>query len=162
MLETASHLFLSAHVSKGPSQDSPQFKPTARAAGGRCALDTLLGDSGYDAEHNHAYGRERLRIRSTVFPLNRRNAGRRQPKTKYRRQMKKRFRRRPRRSRYRRVYGQRWQIESGFSRQKRLLGSALRPPVAQPEERDPPAGVDAQPYAPCRLALGFRQSKTAS
>ncbi len=84
-----------------------------------------MGDSGYDAEHNHAYGRERLRIRSTVFPLNRRNAGRRQPKTKYRRQMKKRFRRRPRRSRYRRVYGQRWQIESGFSRQKRLLGSAL-------------------------------------
>ena len=27
VLETASHLFLSAHVSKGPSQDSPQFRP---------------------------------------------------------------------------------------------------------------------------------------
>ncbi len=40
--------------------------------------------------------------------------------------MRKRFRRRPRRARYRRVYGQRWQVESGFSRQKRLLGSALR------------------------------------
>ena len=39
--------------------------------------DTLLGDRGYDAEHNHAYGRERLKIRSTVFPLNRRNSGRR-------------------------------------------------------------------------------------
>jgi hypothetical protein len=54
VLETASHLFLSAHVSKDPSQDSPQFKPTVRAAVGRCVLDTLLGDSGYDAEHNHA------------------------------------------------------------------------------------------------------------
>ena len=40
--------------------------------------------------------------------------------------MVRRFRRKPRRSRHRRVYGQRWQIECGFSRQKRLLGSALR------------------------------------
>jgi len=126
VLETASHLFLSAHVSRGPSQDSPQFKPAARAAAARCPLDTLLGDAAYDAEHNHAFGRERLRIRSTVFPLNRRNGGRRWPQTKYRRQMKKRFRRRHGRRRHRRVYGQRWQAESGFSRQKRLLGSALR------------------------------------
>ena len=126
MLETASHLFLSAHVSVGPSQDSPQFPPTVRAAAGRCALDTLLADSGYDAEHNHALGREDLGVRSTVIALNRRNAGRRWPKTKYRRQMQKRFRRRRRHRRHRRVYGQRWQIESGFSRKKRLLGSALR------------------------------------
>jgi hypothetical protein len=126
VLETASHLFLSAHVSKGPSQDSPQFPPAVRAAAGRCALDTLLGDSGYDAEHNHSLGRQELKIRSTVIALNRRNAGRCWPKTKYRRQMKKRFRRRRRRGRRRRVYGQRWQIESGYSRQKRLLGSALR------------------------------------
>jgi hypothetical protein len=40
--------------------------------------------------------------------------------------MRRRFRRRPRGSPYRRVYGQRWQIESGWSRTKRLLGSALR------------------------------------
>jgi hypothetical protein len=126
VLETASHLFLSAHVTRGPSQDSPQFKPAARPAVARCPLDTLLGDTAYDAEHNHVYGRERLKIRSTVFPLNRRNGGRRWPKSRYRRQMKKRFRRRPRRGRYRRVYGQRWQVESGFSRQKRLLGAALR------------------------------------
>jgi hypothetical protein len=124
--DTGSHLFLSAHVSRGPSQDSPQFKPAARAAQARCPLDTLLGDTAYDAEHNHAFGRDRLGIRSTVFPLNRRNGGRKRPKTPYRRQMVRRFRRKPRRSRHRRVYGQRWQIESGFSRHKRLLGSALR------------------------------------
>src|SRR5262249_39457188 len=122
----ASHLFLSGHVSKGPSQDSPQLKPVRRAACGRCRLDTLLGDSGYDAEHNHAYGRQRLKVRVTLFPLNRRNNGRPWPKTKYRRQMERRFRRGPRKSRSRRVYGQRWQVESGFSRNKRLLGSALR------------------------------------
>ena len=126
MLETASHLFLSAHVTKGPSQGSGQFKPAARAAARRCAIDTLLGDSGYDAEHNHAYARQRLGTRSSVIALNRRRRGRRWPKTRYRRQMVKRFRKRPRGSRHRRVYGQRWQVESGFSRNKRLLGSALR------------------------------------
>jgi transposase len=66
------------------------------------------------------------RVRSTLIPLNRRNTGRRWPKTRYRRQMVRRFRRKPRRSQYRRVYGQRWQVESGFSRNKRLSGSALR------------------------------------
>lgn len=126
VLETATHLFLSAVVSRGPGQDSVQFKPAVRPADSRCPLDTLLGDSAYDAEHNHAFGREGLRIRSTVFPLNRRNHGRKWPKTKYRRQMVKRFRKKPRRSRHRRVYGQRWQVESGFSRLKRILGSALR------------------------------------
>jgi hypothetical protein len=113
-------------VSRGPSQDSPQFKPTVRAACGRCPVDTLLGDGAFDAEHNHALARQRLGVRSTVFPLNRRNTGRKWPKTRYRRQMVRRFRREPRGSKHRRVYGQRWQIESGFSRQKRLLGSALR------------------------------------
>jgi hypothetical protein len=38
----------------------------------------------------------------------------------------RRFRRPPKRSRSRRVYGPRWQIESGFSRSKRFLGSTLR------------------------------------
>jgi transposase len=89
-------------------------------------LDTPPGDGGYDAGRHHAYGRGRLKVRSTVFPLNRRNHGRRRPKTRYRRRMHQRFRRRPRGSRSRRVYGRRRRIESGWSRQKRPLGSALR------------------------------------
>jgi Transposase DDE domain len=76
VLETRSHLFLSAHVSRGPSQDSPQFKPTVRAAVGRCPIDTLLADGAFDAEHNHALARRRLGIRGTLIPLNRRNSGR--------------------------------------------------------------------------------------
>jgi transposase len=39
--------------------------------------------------------------------------------------MVKRFRKKPKGSRHRRVYGQRWQAESAFSRHKRRLGSAL-------------------------------------
>jgi hypothetical protein len=126
VLEARSHLFLSARVSRGPSQDSSQFKPTARAAADHGPIDTLLADGAFDAEHNHAYARERLGIRATVIPLNRRNSGRKWPRSRYRRQMVKRFRKKPRGSRHRRVFGQRWQIESGFSRNKRLLGSALR------------------------------------
>lgn len=126
VLETRSHLFLSAHVGRGPSQDSPQFEPAVRAAAGRGPIDPLLADGAFDAEHNHAPARERLGIRSTVIPLNRRNGGRKRPKTRYRRQRVKRFREEPRGSRHRRVHGQRWQVESGCSRNKRLMGSALR------------------------------------
>jgi transposase len=123
-------------VTRGPGQDSPQFRPAARAAAKACPIDTLLADGGYDAEHNHAYARLTLKIRSTVIRLNRRNHGRRRPKTEYRRQMVRRFRKKPRGSRHRRVYGQRWQIESGFSRQKRLLGSALRARLWASQKRE--------------------------
>ena len=79
--------------------------------------DRVLADAAYDAERNHATAREDWRIRSTVIRINRR--GRRKwPRTKYRRQMRRRF--------HKRKYGQRWQAESCFSRHKRLLGDALR------------------------------------
>ena len=88
--------------------------------------DRVLADAAFDSEASHRYCREELGVRSTVIPLNRRGRGRKWPRTRYRRQMVKRFRKRPRGSRYRRVYGQRWQAESAFSRHKRLLDSALR------------------------------------
>ena len=91
-------------------------------------LARLLGDTGYDSEGNHRLCRQRLGIRSTVIPLNRRNTGRRWPKTKYRRQMKRRF--------LKGVYGQRWQVESVISRHKRLLGSALRARDYQAQKRE--------------------------
>jgi transposase len=81
------------------------------------SFDRVLADAGYDAEHNHVLCRKRLGIRSTVIPARKRNT-RKWPKAKYRRQMKKCF--------HKRVYGQRWQVESAISRNKRLLGSALR------------------------------------
>jgi hypothetical protein len=77
----------------------------------------VLGDAAFDSEANHCLARENLGVRSTVIPLNRRNRGRQWPKTMYRRQMRKGF---PKRK-----YGQRWQVESAYSRHKRQLGSAL-------------------------------------
>ena len=115
---TASHFLTSATVTLGPSNDSPQFRPSLRQASLVVSWDRVLGDAAFDSEENHRLAREDLGVRSTVIPLNRRNRGRKWPKTKYRRQMKRRF--------AKRKYGQRWQVESAFSRHKRLLGSALR------------------------------------
>jgi len=82
-------------------------------------FDRLLGDKGYDAEHNHVLARKELKIPSTIIAVKRNTNGTRQwPKSKYRRQLKKNF--------PKRVYGQRWQVESVFSRNKRLLGSSLK------------------------------------
>jgi transposase len=115
---TASHFFISATVSTGPSNDGPQFAPAMKKAALFISWDRVLGDAAFDSEANHRLCREELGIRSTVIPINRRCQGRKWPKTKYRRQMKRRF--------HRRKYGQRWQAESAFSRHKRLLGPALR------------------------------------
>jgi hypothetical protein len=117
VLHTHSHLMLGAVPGVGPSQDSPDFTPAMRQAAGLIAIDTALGDAGYDAEHNHHLCRDDLGIRQTVIRLNRRNTGRRWPKTRYRRAMRHRF--------PKPIYNQRWHAESGFSQHKRRLGSAL-------------------------------------
>jgi hypothetical protein len=114
---TASHFFTSATVSTGPSNDGPQFAPAMKRAALFVSWDRVLGDAAFDSEANHRLCREELGVRSTVIPINKRAHGRQWPKTKYRRQMKRRF--------HRRKYGQRWQAESAFSRHKRLLGPAL-------------------------------------
>jgi Transposase DDE domain len=123
--DTASHFFAGATVSTGPSNDSPQLRPAMAQASLVITWDRVLADAAFDAEEHHRYCREELGVRSTVIPLNRRGQGRKWPKTRYRRQMVKRFRKKPRKSRSKRVYGQRWQAESAFSRHKRRLGSSL-------------------------------------
>jgi hypothetical protein len=115
--DTGSHFFTAATVSMGPGNDSPLFAPAMRQASLVVTWDRVLADAAFDSEENHRLCREDLGVRSTAIPLNRRNQGRKWPKTKYRRQMKKRF---PKRK-----YGQRWQAESAFSRHKRRLGPAL-------------------------------------
>ena len=124
--DTKSHFFAGATVATGPSNDSPQLRPVMAQASLAVTWDRVLADAAFDSEAHHRYCRGDLGVRSTVIPLNRRGHGRKWPKTRYRRQMVKRFRKKPRGSRHRRVFGQRWQAESAFSRHKRLLGSALR------------------------------------
>jgi hypothetical protein len=126
--DTRSHFFTAATVSTGPSNDGPQFAPALNQAALILSWDRVLGDAAFDSEANHRLCREELGIRSTVIPINRRSQGRKWPKTKYRRQMKRRF---PKRK-----YGQRWQAESAFSRHKRRLGSALHGRSQPARERE--------------------------
>ncbi len=128
VVHTRSHLIFAAVPDIGPSQDSPGFTPAMRQAAGLVAIDTALGDAGYDAEHNHRLCREELGVRQTVIRLNRRNTGRRWPKTRYRRAMRRRF--------PRPLYNQRWHAESGFSQHKRRLGSALTARRREAQDRE--------------------------
>lgn len=113
----ATHLLIDVVVSDGPSQDAPFFKKILPLAHRRLALDCVLADAGYDAESNHVFARRTLGIRSSVIDLNRRG-GRRWAKTRYRRQMYRRF--------HRVKYRNRTQIESVISRFKRRLTASLR------------------------------------
>jgi hypothetical protein len=132
---TTSHLIAAAEVAVGPTNESPFFDDLVGEAGQHALWDRLLADAAYASEANHETARL-YGVRSAVIPLNRRGAGRKWPKTRYRRQMVRRFRKKPKGSRHRRVYGQRWQAESVFSRNKRRLGAALRACSEAARERE--------------------------
>jgi hypothetical protein len=91
VLQTYSHLIIGAVTGIGPSQDSPDVTPVTpvmRQASSIMAFDTVLADTGFDAEHNHRLCREELGVTRSVIALNRRNMGRRWPKTLYRRALR--------------------------------------------------------------------------
>jgi hypothetical protein len=122
--DTASHFLAGATVTTGPSNDSPQFRPVLAQASLAIDWDRVLADAAFDSEAHHAYARDELGIRSSAIPINTRGHDG-PPGGEYRGQMARRFAPRPEGSRSRRVFGQRWQAESAFSRHKRRLGSAL-------------------------------------
>jgi transposase len=130
--DTQTHLFAGCIVSRGPSNDSPEFAPVVIQASQFVQFDQLLADAAYDGEHNHRLCRERLGIVETIIPLNTcgraKRRSRKWPKGKYRRQMKEHF--------DKEQYNQRLHIESAFSQNKRLLGSALRARTDQSRERE--------------------------
>jgi transposase len=117
VFHTTTHLIAGIVAGLGPSQDSPQFPEAMTQAASLLRLKRVVADKAYDAEHNHVLCRRTLGIGSTIIPINPRNTGRRWPKSYYRRQMKKHF--------ASHKYRLRAQAESGFSRHKRRLGSAL-------------------------------------
>ncbi|MFC1765061.1 transposase [Planctomycetota bacterium] len=112
-----SHMFACCIVTRGPSNDSPEFSPAMMQASRHIRFAAILADAGYDGEHNHRLCRERLKIPKTYIALNKRRS-RKWPKSTFRRQMKTQF--------DKELYNQRWQVESAFSQHKRILGSALR------------------------------------
>lgn len=114
--DTRTHLIAACIVSRGPSLDFPYLPKVMEEANRRMKFDQVLADAGYDSETNHYFCREVLGIRSTVIAYNRRRT-RNRPTGKYRSQMACDF--------DKKAYNNRWQVESVFSRNKRLLGSSL-------------------------------------
>lgn len=114
--DTHTHLIAGCIVTRGPSYDFGLFNKVVRQACKQLTFARILADAGYDSEANHRLGREILGIH-TIIALNARGFTK-TPNTPYRAEMKRDFEKE--------TYNRRWQVESVFSRNKRLLGSALR------------------------------------
>jgi len=115
--DTKTHLIAGCIVTRGPSLDFPNLPKLMKEADKQVKFDQLLADAGYDSEDNHCFCREFLGIRSTIIAYNPRRS-QKLPTARYRREMATHF--------DKKAYNNRWQVESVFSRHKRLLGSALR------------------------------------
>ena len=120
VVDTRSHLFLAAVVDRGPKPDDAEFHAVVRQARRRQRFVFLLGDCGYDAEPHHRFLRHDLHVQGIIPPT--RGRPRKNPHQppggRYRATLARRW--------PKKLYGQRWQIETGFSMVKRLLGSAVR------------------------------------
>lgn len=125
--EINTHLIAGCIVTRGPSMDFPNLKKVMYQSQRYIRFDKLLADAGYDSEANHEFCRRKLNICSTIISYNSRGTSK-LPSSKYRLQMATDF--------DRQSYGQRWQVESVFSRHKRLLGSALRNRTSQSREKE--------------------------
>ena len=110
------YLILAAEAMTGPYPDDPQFEPVVRRAHARVPFDCMLVDAGCDSEFSHELVREELGAMS-IIPATRGRITPRPPKGRYRREMRLHF---PRKR-----YGQRWQIESTYSQDKRRFGSQI-------------------------------------
>ena len=124
---TDTYLFACCIVTRGPSNDSPEFIPALRQASQCVHFTRMLADAGYDGEHNHRLCHEELGINQCIIALNKRR-GRKWPKSPYRRLMKEHF--------PKDIYNQRWHVESAISQNKRILGSALRARSEHSRERE--------------------------
>ena len=114
--DTRTHLIASCIVTRGPGYDFGLFEDAVREACKQLRFKRILADGGYDSEANHSIAREVFRVEAIIKPNLR--GFKTKPHGTYRRQMKENF--------DKKAYNNRWQIESVFSRNKRLLGSALR------------------------------------
>jgi transposase len=119
---------MGSHVTQGPSADYSEFAPVLTDAVSHMPIHRVIADMGYDSEKNHEFARKRLGIKSTVIPARKHKSGRLIPKTKYRRQMRQKFQKR--------IYRARVQIESVFSRIKRVLDARVRSRIWESQERE--------------------------
>ena len=150
--DTENYLYLSAVPDIGPLPDDIEFKEAVVQAFHSQPFDELLADAGYDSEANHAFIHGHLGAESVIPPKHGRRPGK-LPLTPYRLRMALEF---PSER-----YGQRWQLESCFSQDKRRFGSALRARSAKSQCRELYLRVLIHNLAIIRrLNLSFQHSRS--
>ena len=112
-----SHFLLAVLVGRGPQVDVNRFVPLLEATLQNCDPLSVLADAGYDSEanHNHAH-KQGVR---TYIPAKIGRPTDKLPKGRHRRRMRQRL------NKDYGQYGQRWQVETGFSMLKRRLTSTV-------------------------------------
>jgi len=115
--DTGTHLFLGVVISRGPSWDHEEFRQTVLGAHRQQPFEHLVADAACDMERCHGVVRHKLGAKTTIRLRKRPRPGQGRH-GEYRQEMEEAF--------DREAYGQRWQIESAFSRCKRRLGSSLK------------------------------------
>lgn len=120
VIDTTSHLSLACVSERGPGPDDRVFHALARQAHRRRRFAALVADAGYDAEHHHAFLRQELGVLSVMPPTRGRPGldADREPGGFWRGFLHRHW--------PGKLYGQRWQIETRFSMEKRKLGPSLR------------------------------------
>jgi len=118
VVDTDSHLILSFRTTRGPSPDHPDLERLMIDAWKRQDIHTALFDAGFDSEGAHGLLRHDLGIRS-IIPAKIGRPTNKAPTGRYRAQMKRHF--------PKKTYGQRWQVETVFSRSSACWATASTP-----------------------------------
>jgi Transposase DDE domain len=116
-IDCDSHLLLAVLVGRGPKVDVNRFVPLLQATLASCNPNSVLADAGYDSEANHRHGHSQG-VR-TFIPATIGRPTEKLPSGRHRRRMRQRL------NKNYGKYGQRWQVESGFSMLKRRLTSTV-------------------------------------
>lgn len=116
-VDCRSHFVLAAVAGQGPTPDFSYFAPLLLGSLKHIWPRTVLADAGFSSEANHEMARDELGIQSLMPSTNGRPTDK-EP-TGYWRCMMKRFL-------HLSAYGQRWQVETGYSMIKRRLGEVVR------------------------------------
>jgi len=123
------HFIIAAWVGTGMGGDHPHFDDLLLDAWRRADVKCVVADAGYDSHDNHQIARLDMGIDSIIPPEIGRPG---EPTSFYRADMKRAFAD----GSVKKAYGQRWQVETTNSMQKRNYGSALRARTPERRERE--------------------------
>lgn len=116
VVECDSHFVVGVIADQGPTPDFGYFEPLVLQAVNRVWPKTILADAGFDSEASHELCRDELEIQSLI-PATHGRPTEKELSGYWRCMMKRHL--------AQSCYGQRWQVETGFSMIKRRIGEVV-------------------------------------